>query len=69
MSFNVHQYLIKYTKMEMRDATSPRGERNEKCDASTSTHLYRNLELAPQQPSAPSMYNALSTSGTTSSND
>jgi hypothetical protein len=44
--------------MEMRDA---------KCDVSTSTHLYPNLELAPQRPSARNMYNTSVTSGPTSS--
>lgn len=30
--------------------------RDEKCDATTSTHLYPNLELPPQQPTAPNTY-------------
>jgi hypothetical protein len=56
MSFEISIFtLINSTKMEMQD---------DKCDASTSTHLYPNLELAPQQPSPPNMYNA-SVSGAT----
>jgi hypothetical protein len=37
--------------------------RDAKCNVSTSIHLYSNLELPPQQPTAPNMYNTNMTSG------